>query len=295
VEPDRASFEVSAVWADGRDAFHFFIELEDGTEDYLGCVEISYLLSLREYETRLAPLASSIAPPPAELVFLTQGTNDVAGYLGTVAPAIHHLKTILRDLGFAPEELRTILDFGCGSGRLLRGFLLDDADRRLTGADHNEVLIQWASSHFPPSVSFVRNDLHPPLPLCGESFDLVYLVSVFTHLSLQCQQAWLAEFRRILARGRPLVVTLHGLQVLDLYRRGNPDAYRKIMANGYWSGGAGTEGSNSYATFHMPDFAQNVLFKDWHIVAYLPGGRANSRHIPGSFSHTQDVWVLRRP
>jgi SAM-dependent methyltransferase len=50
----------------------------------------------------------------------------------------------------------------------------------------------------------------PPLPYSDASFNLIYAVSVFTHLSEGSQRAWLPELHRLLKPGGRLVVSVYG-------------------------------------------------------------------------------------
>ena len=106
-------------------------------------------------------------------------------------------------------EGRSVLDFGCGSGRLLRWFLPHVAEGvRLAGCDPHAQSIEWLRAHSPPEVRLYANRLEPPLPETEASFDLVYAVSVFSHIVDWAP--WLLELRRVLKPGGLLVATLHG-------------------------------------------------------------------------------------
>src|SRR3546814_2338282 len=52
------------------------------------------------------------------------------------------------------------------------------------------------------------SDLTPPLAFADESFDLVYALSVFTHIPLELQRDWLDELRRVLVPGGYLLCTV---------------------------------------------------------------------------------------
>lgn len=54
------------------------------------------------------------------------------------------------------------------------------------------------------------NQLAPPTPYVSGSFDLIYALSVFSHLDEPLQRDWLAEFRRLLRPGGLLVLSLLG-------------------------------------------------------------------------------------
>jgi SAM-dependent methyltransferase len=102
-----------------------------------------------------------------------------------------------------------ILDFGCGCGRTLL-WLAPWAERtELDGTDIDRDAISWCRG----SIRFARfamNDPLPPLPYPEKSFDLVYLISVFTHLTEDLQLLWLEELRRVSRPGGYVLVTLRG-------------------------------------------------------------------------------------
>ncbi len=103
-----------------------------------------------------------------------------------------------------------VLDWGCGPGRLIRHLpeLLKDAGS-FTGTDYNEKTIQWCQDNL-KGIDFAKNDLMPPLPFPEESFDLIYAISIFTHLSETAHEAWLQELLRVVKPKGIVFLTLHG-------------------------------------------------------------------------------------
>ncbi len=99
-----------------------------------------------------------------------------------------------------------VLDFGCGWGRIIRFFLKEVAPDRLWGVDHSEVALA-ACRDTNRWCRFELIDPHPPTKLSAESFDLIYLFSVFSHLPEDLHLALLAEFRRLLRPGGLLIAT----------------------------------------------------------------------------------------
>ena len=63
-----------------------------------------------------------------------------------------------------------------------------------------------------PAARFSINGPLPPLEFPDDYFDLIYGISVFTHLPEPMQTAWLAELRRVLRRGSFLLTTTYGKQ-----------------------------------------------------------------------------------
>ncbi len=104
---------------------------------------------------------------------------------------------------------KTVLDFGCGAGRLLR-WLLPHAEEgaALTGCDVHEPSIRWLREHYSDAVRVYVNDPEPGLPEGDDAFDLVCAVSVFTHLTNWAP--WLLELRRVLKPGGHLVASVLG-------------------------------------------------------------------------------------
>lgn len=105
------------------------------------------------------------------------------------------------------EDEQTILDFGCGSGRVLRHFL-SEPSLHLAGCDIHRPSITWMQANFPAAVRLYANSETPPLPEADDTFDLIYCGSVFSHLTNWAP--WLLELRRVLKPGGALVASLHG-------------------------------------------------------------------------------------
>ena len=71
----------------------------------------------------------------------------------------------------------------------------------------------------------------PPTGLPSGSFDLIYAYSVFSHLSEPASDAWVSEFRRLLAPGGLLVITTRPRDFLlqcERYRRGEVAGYEAM-------------------------------------------------------------------
>jgi SAM-dependent methyltransferase len=121
---------------------------------------------------------------------------------------------ILERFGFNLRNCGSILDFGCGSARLLRLYRYIDG-LRLVGCDANPECIDWCNRSV-PGCEFYVNQLAPPLPFAsGKDFDLIVSMSVFTHIPLEQQKIWLEEMKRVLRPGGFLVCTVVGVYHVD--------------------------------------------------------------------------------
>jgi SAM-dependent methyltransferase len=158
------------------------------------------------------PVLASLLPPvpPPELrrlsgepehdLFLWTGAADADVLLAEWEA--HGLET--------PGRPPSVLDFGCGCGRLLR-FLTPAADiARIHGADPDRAAAEWCRAHLPgAAVEISKPD--PPLPWADSTFDLVLAVSVLSHLPEATLPSWLLELARVTRPGGLLVATVHGV------------------------------------------------------------------------------------
>jgi SAM-dependent methyltransferase len=117
----------------------------------------------------------------------------------------------------AHAECTDILDFGCGCGRLLRFFTHAAGSWRAVGSDVDATIAGWCQENLKGTETYV-NGVMPPLHHADGSFDLVYSLSVFTHLNEAEATAWLHELGRVLRPGGLLIVTTHGVHTLEIIR-----------------------------------------------------------------------------
>ncbi len=107
---------------------------------------------------------------------------------------------------FAAEA---ILDWGCGCGRVIAQLKTLLPPAKLYGCDIDAEAIAWDQENL-PGPSFTRIEPHPPTSYQDASFDIVYGVSVMTHLGEEAQHAWLQELRRITRPGGVLALSVIG-------------------------------------------------------------------------------------
>lgn len=267
----------------------------EGDYEILGgdSVPLFVLTVTSENLRRAAALGTSIAAfplPSPELIYATQGGTDSRSYADSAVSGFLSIDALLRMSGCDPSAVTSVLDIGCGTGRLLVGWHADDPSRTLAGVDLNGELIAWNQQHLGGVADWRVSEVLPPLPFADATFDVIQLVSVFTHLPLDVQSQWLIELRRLLRPGGAVWVSLHG----DLYARAMLDeTLRRQFANiGYVEVAGGQAGENAFSTFHSPDFARR-LFADFPSVFRFPRGNPEGRPRLYPAAALQDVYVLR--
>ncbi len=107
-------------------------------------------------------------------------------------------------------EGRRLLDFGCGAGRTLRHFLGEADSAEIWGCDIDEESIAWLERNLCPPLNVLRNEAAPGLPFEDGHFELIWAVSVFTHLGNDAWAAWMLELHRLLADDGILIATTIG-------------------------------------------------------------------------------------
>jgi SAM-dependent methyltransferase len=134
------------------------------------------------------------------------GATDFEGYQQTGLASREEILSLLPD-DWSFEGKR-VLDMGCGAGRTLRHFLSEAEMGELWGCDIDEPSLAWMETHLSPPVRVLRGTVDPPLPLPDGHFDLIWSISLFTHLASWAE--WLAELHRLLKPGGLLIATYHG-------------------------------------------------------------------------------------
>jgi ubiquinone/menaquinone biosynthesis C-methylase UbiE len=137
----------------------------------------------------------------------------------------------------------SLLDLGCGSGRIALGILDRVGEiREYRGVDANKWFLSWAWRHITPehpNFQFIhvdaKNDYYNPkgqemgqdftIPFAEGQFDITCLFSVFTHMLTDDVRIYLEEFYRVLQpEGRILMTANLEDGVPDVSN--NPIGYR---------------------------------------------------------------------
>jgi SAM-dependent methyltransferase len=147
--------------------------------------------------------------PPQELRVRVGGWEDVDHFLGVGRKIFWDLKRLLAPFGKNFESFHSILDFGCGCGRVTR-FLRPTDNQVIVGTDIDPESIGWCKEHLGHIAEFNVNNFIPPLPYPDETFDFIYCISVFTHLPEDMQFQWLKELRRITKPQGIFITSFHG-------------------------------------------------------------------------------------
>jgi ubiquinone/menaquinone biosynthesis C-methylase UbiE len=165
--------------------------------------------------------ASTTLPDPPETL-LAHFEPDVATYLREGRAHTQTMLSTLEEAGASVRQAKRVLDFGCGSGRMLRWLPEAAPDADLWGVDIDETPLVWAQDHLGARFRFAAISTFPYLPFADDSIDIAYAGSVFTQFS-QLADAWLLELARVLRPGGYFYVTIHDKKSVDLILQFGPD------------------------------------------------------------------------
>jgi ubiquinone/menaquinone biosynthesis C-methylase UbiE len=229
--------------------------------------------------------------PPLTLRYRVAGTSGSASAFDQLGHQSRHIfAQILQTMGYDIKKFENILDFGVGCGRTMRWMMDLTATSELHGADIDEAAIEWCRRNLSPA-QFIVNQPLPPLPYSDETFDLIYSVSVFTHINEMYQNKWLEELNRVSRPGSILLITVHNVLAWEqcLARNINllssedlkqfEDFGTVFVKTGYWDGIFPKFYQSSY---HTRDYIKQHWNKYFEVLNQLP------------YSVNQDCVVLRK-
>jgi len=219
--------------------------------------------------------------PPSELIFTVAGTFDVKWFLEGGRLGAESILEILNRNNIPPDSLKSILDLGCGCGRVIR-HLKPLANSELYGTDYNAKLVDWCNTHL-AFAHFGVNDLTPPLSYNDGKFDFVYALSIFTHLPEHLQLSWMNELKRIIREGGYLLITTHGRHYLSQL---TPTEQVQFQNGQLVQRNSGAAGSNSCNAYHPEEYVRTTLAHGFEEVDFIrEGAKGNPK---------QDAFLLRR-
>jgi SAM-dependent methyltransferase len=223
--------------------------------------------------------------PPTSLRVRVGGWDDPDHFLGVGRKIYWDIKRLLRGVDRSLSDFSTILDFGCGCGRLTR-YLVPSAAQNLVGVDIDPESIAWCNEHLVRErVAFAVNREIPPLSFKDGSLDLVIGISVFSHLPEDLQFAWLAELARIIRPGGILIASVHGETLLS--KETAPETREKFAREGFlYAKGFGTPGLPDFyqTAYHRPDYVHATWQKGFRLIFEMPRGINNH----------QDAYIFER-
>ncbi|MGH6842653.1 MAG: class I SAM-dependent methyltransferase [Methylocella sp.] len=213
--------------------------------------------------------------PSLDLIHLVGGHRDYHAFDVSRRNAVETIITLLGQAGLDYANFRSILDLGCGCGRILAGWEGRlSSETSLFGCDINPMLVEFCKANI-SHAEVILNSYYPPLPYCDGKFDLIYAISVYTHLELPAMLQWTGEILRILQPGGIAFITTHGSWYAPSLAQSSKEGSALLAERGYYTQLFGPasetwEGSNNYGAYVSPDFLRR-LFIGFQMIRMYPG------------------------
>jgi len=223
--------------------------------------------------------------PGGDLISRVVGGADRAWFYWTGRESVRELERTLGIVERTLDSFGSILDFGCGCGRMLLWMKGLGRKRSLHGTDIDAEAVGWCREHL-PYADVTVNDTEPPLPYRDGAFDLVFGHSVFTHLDERRQDVWLSELQRVASPGGFLVLSTNGEVALgdDVWRiRERLEDEGIVFIDNVFGPG-----------YPLPDWYQRTHHAAWYVFEHWGRWFEIRAYVPGGALGVQDYILLER-
>ena len=241
-----------------------------------------YLVFIKSYQKRKSFKKANpdVILPPAYFIYETFGLDYYQFYNASIETASWLISYFEKHKSLFDVN---ILDWGCGPGRVIRHIpTLLDKSCRCYGTDYNVKYVEWCSKYI-QDVEFKLNSLEPPLLFEDNKFDVIYGISIFTHLSEKMHYAWFNELIRVLRPGGILFLTLHGnsfkTKLSSEDKQKFDDGQIVVLSSS-------KEGHRTYGAFHPVPFVKELAGNN-NILEFVEGDVIDGKP-------QQDIWIFQK-
>lgn len=168
------------------------------------------LLLAERHDRAVSAAAGDLPVPPPKLRYRVGGSLDRDVFLQVGGRCAQDLLRLAAIDGKDLASCGPVLDFACGCGRVIRHFKKHAADARWHGSDIDPEAIQWCRENLQSVADFGTNGFQPPTRFDDDTFEVIYSVSLFTHLNEADHFSWLSELARIVRKDGIVIATVHG-------------------------------------------------------------------------------------
>ncbi|PHR81063.1 trans-aconitate 2-methyltransferase [Henriciella sp.] len=236
---------------------------------------------------RLAALGGIVEFHPKDSMF----HGHEQQYFSVGESALSCVKHALDIAGKKPEDVRQILDYACGFGRVARWLKAYFPEAEILGVDADTRAVECANDIL--GINAERVDLTMKKDM-GGPFDLVWMGSLITHLLARDTMDVLAYIHRHLASDGIFVGTMHGIYVYNRIRNGQklyglPQDQVDRLLHDYDMFGYG------YGHYpHVPTYGISVWNEDMMRRMLGETGFELLDYVEKGWADHQDVFIVRK-
>ncbi len=177
-----------------------------------------------------------------------------------------------------------ILDWGCGAGRIIQHLPALLPAALLYGCDINEERIEWNKEHH-PGIAFMPIHSFTPMPYAPDLFDLVFGISVATHIEALLQEEWISELHRVIKPNGILLITTQGRFYTDQLL---PHERKLLAERGIFTRTYPKQGHRMMSTYHDAVAFRKILGHYFTVLSFYDGA-LHPEKLGG-----QDLWILAK-
>jgi SAM-dependent methyltransferase len=292
--------------AAAQDIFKRFDLLRDDPRKYMFSFSIKLLSAHQEISIQILPQNTtpaalfpyyfshsySVAAPSEQGMMRTTHISDIEIFNFTGLTEFRRIQQIYHSTLPRSQPPTMILDWGCGCGRVSRFAEKEWGEDRVYGVDIDPVNIEWDQKNLSDD-RYKLIEFVPALPFSENTFDLVYGISVMTHLKSSDQTAWLREVHRIIKPCGIALLTFHGLPAFFAHVN-DGTSLEYLIENGMWNQGRNSDLDVSFENLKNQDIYHNVFNLVEDIAAKTDNLFKIVRFIPGGHMAQHDYIVLQK-
>lgn len=210
----------------------------------------------------------SLKLPPERLIYLVAGTPDATWFYESGKQTANSIIMNLNRNNLEFSMFRTVLDFGCGCGRVVR-HLQEKSTAVFYGTDYNKKLSGWCTKNLPGY--YTTNGPTPPLQYSDGLFDFVYAWSVFTHFTEENHLLWLNELYRVLKPNGFLWFSYSGINFVQQLAEKEQQLFGENQIIVYDSSRCG---SNWCCSYYSDEYLKKLVSKtSFRLVDLVPNSK----------------------
>jgi len=207
--------------------------------------------------------------------------NPLRDYIADGWRTLCELQRVLDHAGKNLYRCRSFLEFACGHGRFTRHLAKVLASGALTVSDVVPGCVAFLQKHW--GVRGFESASEPKALSIPEQYDVVFALSLFSHLPESTWHAWLHRLYGAVAPGGILLMTTHGDEAA---RKSGVDWGESGFAFFAASESQALRGAEYGTTFTSAQFVRNAIT--------AAAAQSTVTHIPSAFWSYQDAWVVGR-
>lgn len=183
------------------------------------------------------------------------------------------------------NDTKMILEWGCGVSRIIRHFPnFINSESKLYGCDINYEMTKWNKENI-ENINFDTINYLPPTRYENNKFDLVYALSVFTHIEDTQQNEWINEIARITKPNGVFLFTTHGTH---FFEKLSTIELNHLQSKGSYTIPYNQKGHRMMSTYNISENFKNNVELHFDVLEFYEG-KFNIDKVGG-----QDLWIVRK-